>query len=355
MPDVGPLSPTAHPMPPDQPRGTGSVGGLLREFHIPWPEADEGALREAASTWHTLAEAIRDDYGYANRAASSLTGSNTGAAIDAFERYWSKFGGPGGALLRSADACDDMSKLCNRYADDVAAVKHRIEEAAAGVAATVVVGAVGAFLTFSATEAAADVIAAGVVSSAADWIAELGVDLSTTLSLVSDSVAGAVSTATSITVNAVDSAASASALGAGMAGVAGGVASTALTAPLGSLSGAGTPSRAQLAEEIVVSGLTSGTGSLLGKLGELSAPQLSNLLANAAHSVSTTDPQTYVSLIALSKQVAGTSGKISSDVLSSAASQLIVSQHVDAENFSQDQLQSLLQDIAEHGQSEAGK
>jgi hypothetical protein len=44
------------------------------------------------------------------------------------------------------------------------------------------------------------------------------------------------------------------------------------------------------------------------------------------------------------------SGKIANSMLSSIASQLIVSQQVSAEGFTTDQLQSLLQAIADHGQ-----
>jgi hypothetical protein len=77
---------------------------------------------------------------------------------------------------------------------------------------------------------------------------------------------------------------------------------------------------------------------------------LSTLLANAADGVSSTDPQLASSLLELSRQVTGTTGKISISVLSSAASQLIVSQHLDAEGLASDQLQSLLEAITERGE-----
>lgn len=360
MPDIGPLSPVGHqgnaPNPPSsnsQSPGPG-IGGVLRKLHIPWPEADENALREAAVTWHRLAEAIRDNYGHANSAASSLTSNNEGAAIAAFESYWAKFGGSKGALLLGADACDAMSKGCDQYADSVAAVKRRIEEAAAGITGTLVIGTVGAFFTFGATEAAADVLAAEIAASAAEWIVELGLDLSTTLGLISDAVADAVAVGAQITADAVDSEAASSALGGFLAGAAGGVGGTTLTEPLRQLTGQGPISPAQLAKDLVVAGLTNGTGSMLGKLGELSAPQLSRLLSNAADSAITSDPQLSVSLQELSKQVAGTTGKVSTSVLSSAASQLIVSQHLDAMGFSQDQLQELLKRAAESNMGERG-
>jgi len=334
------------------------IGGLLREFHIPWPAANEDALRDAATDWHQLAEAIRDNYGPANSAADSLTLNNAGAAITAFENYWQKFGGRKGALPLGAEACDAMSTACTNYANDVAAVKRQIEERALEIGALLVVGTIGAFITFGATEAAADAFAAGLAASAAEWIADigaagwiaqLGADLSTTVGLISETAADAIADTAGNLAGGVTSKAYASSLGSilgtGIAGGAGGLASVALTGPL-----EGPVSPSQLAEDLVVSGITAGADSALGKLGELTAPQLSSLLANAADSVSTTDPQMASSLLELSRQVGGTTGKISTSVLSSAASQFIVSQHLDAEGFAGDQFQSLLQVIAERGE-----
>ena len=358
MPDIGPLLPGA-PRPQFTSSASGSgIGALLREFHIPWPAADEGALREAAADWHRLAEAIRDNYGPANSAADSLTLNNAGAAITAFGNYWQKFGGRKGALPLAAEACDAMSAACTSYANDVAAVKRKIEVRALEIGAALVVGTIGAFITFGAAEAAADALAAGLAASAADWIADLGaadwiaqlgLDLSTTVGLISGTAADAVQGTMGALAGAVESGSYAPAVGAvagtGFAGFAGGIASTALA---GSLGGPVSPS--QLAKDLLVSGLTAGTGGVLGKLGELSAPQLSSLLSSAAEGVSTADPQMASSLLELSRQVAGTTGKISASVLSSAASELTVSQHLDAEGFSGDQLQALLQAVAGSGE-----
>jgi len=361
VPDIGPLAPGAFHLQVSSPASAQSgsgIGGLLREFHIPWPAANEDALRDAATDWHRLAEAIRDNYGPASSAADSLTLNNAGAAITAFENYWQKFGGRKGALPLGAEACDAMSAACTNYARDVAAVKRLIEERALEIGAILVVGAIGAFLTFGATEAAADTLAAGLAASAAgwiadigaaDWIAQLGIDLSTTVGLISDTAADAIQGTTGALAGALESGSYAPAVGAvggtAFAGFVGGIASVALTGPL-----EGPVSPSQLAKDLLVSGLTAGTGGVLGKLGELSAPQLSTLLSNAAEGVGSTDPQMASSLLELSRQVAGTTGKISNSVLSSAASELIVSQHLDAEGFSGDQLQGLLQAIAGGGE-----
>ena len=275
----------------------------------------------------------------------------------AFENYWQKFGGQKGALPLGPEACDAMATACTNYAKDVASVKRQIEERALEIGALLVVGTVGAVLTFGATEAAADTAAAGIAASAAQWIArigtarwiaQLGLDLSTTVGFISDSVADAIANTADNLSAGVTSKEYASSLGAilgtGIAGAAGGLASVALTGPL-----EGPISPTQLAEDLVLSGFTSGADSALGKLGELSAPQLSTLLSSAAEGVGTTDPQLASSVLELSRQVAGTTGKISNSVLSSAASQIIVSRHLDAEGFTGDQLQSLLQAPAERG------
>jgi hypothetical protein len=150
-----------HPLNP-APESAVSCGSSI----FPWPAANEDALRDAATDWHRLAEAIRDNYGPASSAADSLTLNNAGAAITAFENYWQKFGGRKGALPLGAEACDAMSAACTNYARDVAAVKRLIEERALEIGAILVVGAIGAFLTFGATEAAADTLAAGLAASA---------------------------------------------------------------------------------------------------------------------------------------------------------------------------------------------
>ncbi|HEX3730916.1 MAG TPA: hypothetical protein VHV47_13985, partial [Opitutaceae bacterium] len=189
--------------------GDGGIGAILRKFDIPWPAADENSLREAASIWHQLAESIRDTYGQANSAASSLTSNNEGAAIEAFEQYWQKYGGKKGALPLAANACDAMSTACTKYADDVATTKSKIEEAAAEIGAVLVVGTIGAFFTFGATEALADSIAAGVVATASEAITNLGLWVADTIEVYSTTLAEAIDSATIVVADAAGSSLSA--------------------------------------------------------------------------------------------------------------------------------------------------
>jgi gas vesicle protein len=107
-------------------------------------------------------------------------------------------------------------------------------------------------------------------------------------------------------------------------------------------------SSAELTKDLLIGGVAGGaTGGLLGKLGDLSAEQLSKVLTNAADSVSTTNPQQFVDLMTLAKQLEGTTGKVSVGVLSSVASQLVTTQQIDAEGVVSDQLEELLERAAD--------
>ncbi|HEY1699566.1 MAG TPA: hypothetical protein VGG75_07630 [Trebonia sp.] len=356
MPDIGPLSPMANRVPASSSSGSGDggIGAILRKFDIPWPAANEDSLREAASIWHTLAENIRDNYGQANSAASSLTSNNEGAAIEAFEQYWQKYGGKKGALPLAASACDAMSTACTKYADDVATTKSKIEEAAAEIGAVLVVGTIGAFFTFGATEALADSIAAGVVATASEAITNLGLWVADTIEVYSTTLAEAIDSATIVVADAAGSSLSAGALSSALSGSASAVGGTAFadTADNGiaALLGDKPLSSSEAAESLIDSAGEGTIGGVLGKLGELGAPQLARLVSNAATSVSESDPQLFMQLMATSKALEGVTGKVAVGTLSSIASQLIVTQQIDAAGVSSDQLTDMLKRAAEGGE-----
>lgn len=314
-----------------------SVGGLLRELHIPWPAADEGSLREAARTWHHLAETIRDNYGMANSNATSLTSNNQGAAIDAFENYWRKFGGSKGALPLAANACDAMSTACSDYASAVAATKRKIEEAGAEVLAALVLGTIGAFFTFGASEGISDSVAAGLLARVVGLIDALGQE-----------VGGLVAAAGWVVSDALETDLAQTVLARAVAGAAVGVGGT-LSADAGrnavrQLFGDEPLSQDELRKDLITAGLAGGAaGGVLGKLGEMGAEQLSKLLSNSAGTVAESNPQLFVDMMTLSGKLAGTTGKVSSGVLASVASQLITAQQVNAEDLSRDQLEGLLE------------
>jgi hypothetical protein len=318
-----------------------SVGSVLRELHIPWPAANESGLRDAAAAWANLAETIRDNHGMANSAAASLTSNNSGQAIDAFESYWSKFGGTSGLLPRGADACDAMASACNQYADAVAEAKRKIEEAGAEVAAALVIGTIGAFFTFGASEAVADSIAAGLTETVADIFFWLGDQVGLILDDAMYTVAQAVGS--DVAQSIVTSGVVGSLTGAG-----GTVFSDAAEDSVRQLFGQKPLTQAEVAKDVFLYGAVGGglTGSL-AKAGELTATQLSQLLTSGSTAIMGSDPYLAERMAGLAKFLYGTSGKVSAGVLATATSQLAVAQQLDAQGIISDQLQDLLQRAAE--------
>jgi hypothetical protein len=316
--------------------GAPNFGQLLRDVGVEWPEANEGDLRSAAAAWHGLAETIRDNYGMANSKAASLTSSNAGAAIDAFESYWQNFGGKKGALPLAANACDAMSSACNQYADGVATTKHKIEEAGAELAATLVIGAIGAFFTFGLSEGISEAAAAGLVATVVSYIDDLAALVGGIVATAGDAVATALTSEAAMSIATAVLSSAAGGVGGAFFG------DTAASAVQG-LMGDGTISAADMTKDMLVGGLAGGaTGGLLGELSDMGGEALSNLLTKAASTVQESDPQMFVNLMTLAKSLEGTTGKVSASVLASVTTQLLMTQQIDAEDVASDQLEELL-------------
>jgi hypothetical protein len=334
------------------------IGQILRDFDIPWPAADEGSLREAASIWHGLAETIRDNYGQANSSVESLTSDNAGAAIDAFTSYWQKLGGTKGALPLGAEACDAIANTCTSYADAVADAQHRIEEAGEELAAVLVIGTIGAIISFGATEGAAAVAAselaayaAGVIEGIAEIIgaafAQFSVTIGAAILTAGDAVSGVLDTelAMSITSSAI-------AAGAG-SGVIGSVYNLASNSITRALNGEQQLNTADTVHDVMQAGYTGAAGGMLGQLGEMTCGQVADMLTNSAQTVAASDPQLYMSMMTLAKQLEGLAGKITTGIAASAASQLIAARHIDAEGVVSDVLTDRLTAAAD-GDGEGG-
>jgi gas vesicle protein len=321
--------------------GAPSGGQILRELHIQWPAANEGDLRSAAAAWHGLAETIRDNYGMANSNATSLTSNNAGAAIAAFESYWQKFGGKQGALPLAANACDAMSSACNQYADGVATAKHKIEEAGAELAATLIIGTIGAIFTFGLSEGIAADAAAGLLAYVVTCIDDLSALVGGIVATAGDAVASALTSEAAMSVATSTLSFAASGVGGTFFG------DTAASAVQG-LMGDGLISGSDLTKDMLIAGLAGGaTGGLLGDLGEQSGEALSKLLMNAASTVQESDPQMFVDMMTLAKSLEGKTAKVSASVLGSVTSQLITAQQINAEAVFSDQLREQLQHLAE--------
>lgn len=332
--------------------GDGGIGPLLRSLHIPWPEANENALNSAASDWHNLAEAIRAASGIANSNAQSMTSNNQGSAIDAFEKYWSQFGGPKGALPAAASACDAMSTACSKYASAVSSTKHKIEEAGAEVAATLILGTIGAFFTFGATEGIADSVAAGLLATVTEFMDGLVDAAGDAVFDISQTAAVGIWGGGNILVDALGSEAATTlasgAFSGAFTGVGGSMTSDIAADSIRGLYGDEPLSPSDLLKDLLVSGLAGGTtGGLLGAAGDLTTEQLARVLRNAADSVQNSNPQQFVDMVTLANKLQGMTGKVSTGVFASVASQLLTAQQLDAEGVTSDQLEELLERVAE--------
>lgn len=335
------------------------LGGILRDMDIPWPEANENDLREAATAWHRLAGALRDGTGRANSAAGSLTSNNEGAAIGAFENYWNKYADRRkGALPLAAEACDAMGHACTKYADEVAAVKHKIEEAGAEAGAAVAVGTVGAVFTFGAAEGAADVGAVAILDAADSVITALGETMTALAAQLSSGVvADAITAATAAIGSALVTDTAASALGAGAVTVFNGTASGVAGATLSSIANNDvrelfddtslSPNKVdQALEDGAIGGAA---GGVLGKLAELGQAQLATLLKNVGESVIGSDAQLSMQMTELASQVEGAPGKIANEVLTKAATQLVTAQQINANKIVKDEIPNLINRAATRG------
>lgn len=94
--------------------GGGGIGGVLREFHVPWPACNQDAARQAADAWNALADGIDDINSDCNNMVNSITANNSGKAIDAFAEKWQQYG-KNGSLTLSSEACRALAKACDDW------------------------------------------------------------------------------------------------------------------------------------------------------------------------------------------------------------------------------------------------
>lgn len=93
-----------------------------------WPEGDEDELREAARAWRTFADDVEDCTAACHKKAQDVIDNNKGKSIEAFGEFWRKYHGGGkGYLDDVATAARDMAKALDKYADQVAEAKKKIE------------------------------------------------------------------------------------------------------------------------------------------------------------------------------------------------------------------------------------
>jgi hypothetical protein len=275
---------------------------ILHKLRIPWPDADEHKLREAANAWRRLASNLESTASMANREATSLTSANYGPAVRAFEKQWSLYGDKGTGLLPlGVEACNIMAKGCDEFASKVEQSKKKIELAAIEVGATLVIGTVGAVLTFGASEAAA----AGITATlSATVLGEIGL-----LGASAAEIAGLL--AASALYGAFNAALSESAI-------------NAVKAILGDK----LPSSSEELNTLLKGTLSGTVSGALGKGAGLTTAQLEKAFNEAATVTASSDPLLSQSLAQISRTLAGSGGKIVQGVSVSAATQLIVNQEI---------------------------
>ncbi|MCX4745568.1 hypothetical protein OG455_08530 [Kitasatospora sp. NBC_01287] len=171
--------------------GESTAEKLVRETTgMWWPAADSGGLRKAAGDWTAMATALDNVAAAANTAAQGVISNNHGAGIDAFATFWGRYYSSGkGWLPDTANACRQMAKALNAFADEVDKAVHKLEEQAAIVGASLIAGTALAFFTAGLSEAAAGAATAGIIAMADG----LGVAVSETIaSIAATTLTGAV-------------------------------------------------------------------------------------------------------------------------------------------------------------------
>jgi hypothetical protein len=147
-----------------------------------WPDADEDALRDAATAWRTFADDVETLTAAANTSARTLIENNTGKAISAFDDpFWRRYYyGNRGWLQDMIDGALDLATALDQYADSVHSAVTQLEHKLEIVGGTIIAGTALAFFTAGLTEAAAAAATAEVL----DLSAALGVAVSTEVATI---------------------------------------------------------------------------------------------------------------------------------------------------------------------------
>ncbi|GCD47921.1 DNA/RNA non-specific endonuclease [Streptomyces paromomycinus] len=150
-----------------------------------WPEGDEDELREAARTWRTFADEVKDVTAAAHKPAQDVIDNNKGPGIEAFGEFWRKYHGGGkGYLDDVASAAQDMAKALDKFADEIAEAKKKIEHALEIAGAVLVAGTALALFTGGISELAAAGATEAIVAAAST----AGVAVSATVTEIAGTV-----------------------------------------------------------------------------------------------------------------------------------------------------------------------
>ncbi|KUL37472.1 hypothetical protein ADL22_21155 [Streptomyces sp. NRRL F-4489] len=132
-----------------------------------WPKGDEDELREAARAWRTFADDVKDIISATHKSAQDVIDTNKGKSIEAFGAFWKKYHGGGkGYLDDLASAAEDMAKALDKFADQIAEAKKKIEHELEIAGAVLVAGAALAIFTGGISEVAAAGATEAIVAAA---------------------------------------------------------------------------------------------------------------------------------------------------------------------------------------------
>ncbi|WP_307808291.1 DUF6531 domain-containing protein [Streptomyces oryzae] len=148
---------------------------ILERMGLIWPDGDEDTLRDAARAWRAFAKDAEEVRGDTNHSAHRIMEVNSGEAIDAFDKFWSRYVGRGekGWLRDLPESARDMAKMLDELADDIDGTKKQIRSEIVGSAALIAAGIALTGPTLGASDAAAVTAATGIVNLSIEKSASL--------------------------------------------------------------------------------------------------------------------------------------------------------------------------------------
>jgi hypothetical protein len=156
------------PTPPSAGGGAAADRGLPGKLAEYWPAGDPGRLRTAGDAWRRISATSQDLQAGLHAAIRSLTGANTGRAVERIEAFWERLRA---VLQIAADGADAAAKACDDYARYVDDVRGEILSIAAEVVA---ISAAGLLLTALTVGASDEVAIAADAALIAEATADLG-------------------------------------------------------------------------------------------------------------------------------------------------------------------------------------
>ncbi|WP_240467767.1 DUF6531 domain-containing protein [Streptomyces albus] len=139
---------------------------ILEKMGLHWPDGDPDKLREAAKAWRAFAKTCDEVKRETDHRARTLIEVNSGEAVDAFEKFWSRYVGRGekGWLKDLPKSARSMAKALDDLAEEIDNAKERLWTEIAASATVIVAGIVLTGPTFGISDVAAGAAAEGIIA-----------------------------------------------------------------------------------------------------------------------------------------------------------------------------------------------